>query len=168
MAEESQVQASKPVKTQPQPAREEKPQAETVTISAKAFSDLQAQVELLTKAVSKSRISRHTKPEEKGMSCRISLFRKDADSEPLVVTAWQLIKDEAIENNDRHRIQIVRLSLEDNSTAEIALSDLYKLVTKDIVDIDIEKSEFNQDGSLKSVSFVRNSKEYRLLPTFIN
>ena len=71
------------------------------------------------------------------MSCRISLFRKDADSEPLVVTAWR-IKDEAIENNDRHRIQIVRLSLEDNSTAEIALSDLYKLVT-DIIDIDIEK-----------------------------
>ena len=62
MSEESQVQASKPVKTQPSEGRS---QVEMVTIPAKAFSDLQAQVELLTKAISKSRISRHTKPQER-------------------------------------------------------------------------------------------------------
>ena len=135
----------------------------------KKVEEQQKQIDLLTKSTSKARLAQNTEKEEIGMSCRVSLFKKELSDNPKLVIGWQLLRD--LVRTDRNGIeedQVVEITTEDKSIHELRLTEFHDLLEKVEVPVNLEKTTFEKDGSLKDVWIILNDKEYCLKPQFIN
>ena len=131
---------------------------------------LQAQVSILTKAASKSRLARHTHEEKSdAMSVRVGLYRSRANEEPSLITSWQMIRD-VVDYRRKNDIeeQIVEITLDNKEVVELDLRDFVHSIERLSVDLDMEKTTFNRDGSLQNAVFIYNGKEKTLSSQFIN
>lgn len=128
------------------------------------------QIEILKKASSKARLANAEGEEEIGMSVKVSTYIKDGSDIPLLVKSWSpLLKDDVrFTKTGEKEEQIMKFTLEDGTEIEMDRKDFEKDTIKEPVEVDLEKTTYNKDKSLKEIVFTWNGKETRISPTFVN
>jgi hypothetical protein len=149
----------------------------TVKVPVKLLQEMESRMNklekdnaILKKSVSKAKLAKATPEDEKGVTIRVTTYIKDGETEPMLVTKWDnLVKDNVrYSRGNEIEDQIKRFYLEDDTKIECELREFDSITQKVEVELDLDKTVYNRDKSLKECVFEWKGEEMRILPTFIN
>jgi hypothetical protein len=169
----------------------------TIQELVKRMEALEKENNILKKVADKQRLSRYAENVDHGTSVKVTVYQRDDEDTPRIVTSWRLLRDHVSTGKDAVENQVMELTLDDQGALEKAQKAYERLVDpkkkeekeeeiaelkkKNVVEmsyldfavyktskIDVKlKGTETIDGVSRAI-FSHNDKEYRIPLTFVN